>query len=45
MREKIERMLAEAERDFDRAAAAHAMGKVSHAAGRIAALKAVLDLL
>jgi hypothetical protein len=45
LRSAIERMLAEAERDYQSAAASHAMGKVSQAAGRISALKAVIKLL
>lgn len=45
MRAKIEKMLEAAEADYQRAAAAHAMSRVSHAAGRIEALKAVLALL
>jgi hypothetical protein len=45
LKSQIERLLADAERDYSHAASMHSMGKVSEAAGRVNALKAVLKLI
>jgi hypothetical protein len=41
----VRKMLADAERKFQDAAAMHSMGKVSYYSGQIAALKAVLKVV
>jgi predicted component of type VI protein secretion system len=45
IRDNVTKMLADAEREYQDAAAMHSMGKVGHEGGRIAAFKAVLELL
>lgn len=45
MKTKIERMLAEAERRYQEAAAMHFKSKCSYEGGRVDALKAVLKLI
>ena len=45
MKTQIERMLAEAKRRYNDAAAMHSMGKVSYEGGKVDALKEVLKLL
>jgi hypothetical protein len=42
---EVRKMLADAERKFQDAAAMHSMGKVSYYSGQIAALKAVLKVV
>ncbi len=45
LREDIEKLIDAARKDYNDAAAMHAMSKVSHFGGKIAALKDVLKLI
>lgn len=45
LREQIEKLLDEAGKAYNDAAAMHAMGKVGHFGGKIAAFQAVLKLI